>query len=537
MSIDESLRHVKDTTTRINQKLDLGKLDITREAIYNSYNNEHEECHPGTRVKLLYEIQEWARSADSQSIFWLNGMAGTGKSTISRTVATRLNQQQVLGASFFFKRGEGDRGVAKKLFPTLIYQLVSKVPDLIPEVHKAIEDDQNISTQDLIQQFDKLIFQPLLKLHLHQPAIFVILIDALDECESEDKIKLILQLLFKLQDIKSMQLRVFLTSRPEFPIRLGFKNHEYHNLILHELPKTVVEDDIRLFLKNKLADIRHEHPLSLAYPLPPVWPGNEIIEKLVNMAVPLFVFAATLCRFIGDVDGVPDERLKSILEDKAITSTSAMEKTYQPVLNQLSTARTKSEHMQILKDFHDIVGVIILLAAPLSITAIARLTSIPEQRVTVRLNRFHAVLNVPANAESPVRILHLSFRDYLLTTEEKEFHVDEKKTHTLIAVHCIRVMKTHLKENICQLPNYAMRRESVGSGIIEKYLTADVQYACRYWVYHIEQSGLQLEDGDAFHSVIESHVLHWLEIMFWMRNAHEAISILYILSRLTSVCS
>ncbi|GKZ36740.1 hypothetical protein AbraIFM66950_007937, partial [Aspergillus brasiliensis] len=520
--------------TRINQKLDLGKLDITREAIYNSYDNEHEECHPGTRVELLYEVQEWARSAHRQPIFWLNGMAGTGKSTISRTVATRLDQQQVLGASFFFKRGEGDRGVAKKFFPTLIYQLVSKVPDLIPEVHKAIEDDQNISTQDLTQQFDKLIFQPLSKLHLHQPAPFVILIDALDECESEDKIKLILQLLFKLEDIKSVQLRVFLTSRPEFPIRLGFKNHEYHNLILHELPKTVVEDDIRLFLRNKLADIRHEHPLSFAYPLPPDWPGNNNIEKLVKMAVPLFIFAATLCRFIGDKDGVPDERLNSILEDKALTSTSALEKTYQPVLNQLLTAKTESEQVQILQDFLDIVGVIILLATPLPITAIARLTQIHEQKITVRLNRLYAVLNVPANVEAPVRILHLSFRDYLITTEEKRFRVDEKKTHTSIALHCIRVMNTQLMENICQLSDYGIQRESIKSEVINKHLTADIQYACRYWVYHIEQSGLQVEDGDAFHNVMDSHVLHWLEIMSWMRSAHEAINTLHILSRLTS---
>ena len=40
----------------------------------------------------------------------MNGMAGTGKSTISRTVAHEYNKQKRLGASFFFSKGDGDAG-------------------------------------------------------------------------------------------------------------------------------------------------------------------------------------------------------------------------------------------------------------------------------------------------------------------------------------------------------------------------------------------------------------------------------------------
>jgi len=45
-------------------------------------------------------------------MFWLNGVSGTGKSTISRTVAQGFEREAVLGASSFFKRGERDRGNA-----------------------------------------------------------------------------------------------------------------------------------------------------------------------------------------------------------------------------------------------------------------------------------------------------------------------------------------------------------------------------------------------------------------------------------------
>ena len=89
-------------------------------AAYDSYENQHDECLPGTRIELLRKIEEWTESPHGKCIFWLNGMAGTGKSTISRTIASNLKKNKSLEASHFFKRGKEDRGNVKKLSPTLI---------------------------------------------------------------------------------------------------------------------------------------------------------------------------------------------------------------------------------------------------------------------------------------------------------------------------------------------------------------------------------------------------------------------------------
>jgi hypothetical protein len=59
---------------------------------------------PEYPVGLLEEICDWVDSEDERCI-WLNGLAGTGKSTIARTVARRYFEQKRLGASFFFSRG------------------------------------------------------------------------------------------------------------------------------------------------------------------------------------------------------------------------------------------------------------------------------------------------------------------------------------------------------------------------------------------------------------------------------------------------
>jgi hypothetical protein len=65
---------------------------------------------------------------NGKSVFYLQGMVGTDKSTISRTVAQHLVERadRPLVATFFFKRGEGDRGNASRVIPTLTSQLISK---------------------------------------------------------------------------------------------------------------------------------------------------------------------------------------------------------------------------------------------------------------------------------------------------------------------------------------------------------------------------------------------------------------------------
>jgi hypothetical protein len=131
---------------------------VAKGAAFDSYENQHDECLPGTRAELLCEIKEWAESLHGKCIFWLNGMAGTGKSTISRTVARILKENKLLGASFFFKRGEKDRGNAKSLFPTLIEQLVIRIPQLIPDIQNSVKEDPNISEKAVKEQFENSFF-------------------------------------------------------------------------------------------------------------------------------------------------------------------------------------------------------------------------------------------------------------------------------------------------------------------------------------------------------------------------------------------
>ncbi|KAF5860612.1 hypothetical protein ETB97_001316 [Aspergillus alliaceus] len=437
------IEKLTESVNHVNEQFSLANLYVAEGAFYISYNNQHEDfCLPDTRTDLCRQIFEWAES-DGKFIFWLNGMAGTGKSTVAQIVA-----------QYFEKQGW-----------------------LVPDILNTIQDDPNIAFKFLSEQSDKLLYQPLVKLHPDQPMRIVIVIDALDECGKEDDVRIILQLLFKLLEIESVHLRVFLTSRPELPIRFGFKQNKNHlDLVVHELPAPVIEHDIRLFLKHKLSEIQDERSL------PPAWPGNETIEELVQMAVPLLIFAATACRFIKKGTH-PKKRLQKLLEFQPSTAATQMDKIYLPVLNQL-TGDEEGNSKELVEELQDIVGVIIVLTTPLSIESLARLLQISAGDISELLASLHSVLNIPSRREAPVRILHLSFRDYLLITDSP-FHVHGQETHRTIAIHCLRVMATELKHNICCPASYGTQRTDVDNQVINQHLSAELKYSCHYWVYHL----------------------------------------------------
>ncbi|KAJ5908983.1 hypothetical protein N7495_001665 [Penicillium taxi] len=519
------LRHERDAENLLVKIDDLGEsmklllekssfehLHVVERALYDAHGHEHEDpCLQGTRTELLSRIIHWAES-DDKLIFWLNGMAGTGKSTIARTVAQIFKDRGLLGATFFFKRGEADRGIATYLITSIVGQLVTKYRQLAPEVLSAIRTDPRITSKFLNIQFDQLLYQPLSKLQSDQSTTTVFVIDALDECDGDDDIKLILHLLFKLQEIKSIRLRVILTSRPELPIRYGFQEEKNHqDLVLQEVPAPVIERDIRLFLQYKLKVIQHEKKL------PSDWPGNDNIDKLVQMAVPLFIFAATACRFIKD--GLhPQKQLQKYL-DIGITSATQMEKTYRPILDQL--IRNDEE---ILQEFQEIVGVIILLATPLSVTSLALLLQKSSHELNDLLGFLSSVLNLPSDTNTPVSILHLSFRDFLLSTES-DFRINKNDTHRKIASNCLRIMETRLSHNICDLASYGQECRDIDPQIIQQRLPADLQYSCYYWVHHLKQSQGGISEWEVL-SFLKKRFLYWLEALALMGNISEAVTMI-----------
>ncbi|TIA68970.1 WD40 repeat-like protein [Aureobasidium pullulans] len=303
-----------------------------KEATFDSYDErKNNQCLPGTRVNLLAEIQDWSTLPHSKCIFWLNGIAGAGKSTISRSVAEQFNKTECLGANFFFKRGDGDRANAKKLFSTLARQLAHHVPGVLGRLLKILEAEPDIPSKSLREQFEKLIHQPLVSVQENgagtQTPIYVIVIDALDECNDASDIRTILKLIVLFNGLQKLKLRVFVTSRPDLPIRHEFQDMQdniRHVVILHEIPQHIIAHDIDALFRSEFEELAS----TMRNNDRQVWPGDESICKLVDMAVPLFIFASTVCRFVKDPTRNPKHQLQAVL--KQSHRNSKLDATYRP---------------------------------------------------------------------------------------------------------------------------------------------------------------------------------------------------------------
>ncbi|PWY83871.1 WD40 repeat-like protein [Aspergillus sclerotioniger CBS 115572] len=493
----------------------LRDLPTAANASYDSYSGEPEsQCLSGTRVDLLQTIEDWADNPNGRPLFWLNGMAGTGKSTISRTVSKIMNKRGLLGASFFFKRGETDRGNSAMLCPTLLHQLVR----VLPQLNAGLGDAVKSARATIPIQFEELLFKPLANVNMSNGQRFplIVVIDALDECVDLKNIQFLLQLLPRLRGRgSSVELRFFLTSRPEIAINLGFKNEEvsdqHQDAILHDIKESVVRNDIAIFFNHNLPTIRNERGLEKN------WPGEENIQKLIGLAVPLFIFAATICRLFQDSCWHPIDSLNKILEHRE--EESRLVTTYATVVEGLLQNQDVNKQAQLVGETQEVVGAIVILEDPLAVLPLSDLIRQPKTTVQVRVESLPSVLKVPSRPDQPVKLFHKSFRDFILdpkTRDKNRFWVDETEMNKRMAYNCIRVMerkKRGLRKNICGLKSYEILREEIDDGVVQKQFPAELQYACRHWVRHLEQGKVALTGHDTVHQFLQQHFLHWLEAM------------------------
>jgi hypothetical protein len=84
-------------------------------------------------------------------------------------------------------------------------------------------------------------------------------------------------------------------------------------------------------------------------------------------------------------------------------------------------------------------------------------------------------------------------------------------------------MSTSLKQDIYGLNTPGVLVSDVESSRIECGLPPEVQYACLYWIQHLQKSDSQLSDNDKIHQFLQEHLLHWFEALSWMQKMSEGI--------------
>jgi hypothetical protein len=163
--------------------------------------------------------------------------------------------------------------------------------------------------------------------------------------------------------------------------------------------------------------------------------------------------------------------------------------------------------------------------------------------ISKRLERLHSVLNIPENLHAPVRLLHLSFWDFIIdprtkgTAESEQFWIDEKEVHQNLTTQCLDVMNHSLRKNICNLPGDDTQRSKIDIHSINHHLPPELQYACHYWAQHLTQSQDPASKLAKAFSFLKVHLLHWVEAMSVLGLISEVVGVIKRLQSVIQVIS
>ena len=492
-------------------------------------------CFKDTRTAILGKIMKWVDDPNSQPIFWLHGLAGTGKSTIARTIGVRAKKKDYITASFFFS-GVGTAGLRDPafVFPTLAHQLAAINKDLNRIIGDAVIGSSDIDHGMVLDQFQTLIAAPLDAWHTESKNATrtLIILDAVDECQGvEDRRPQ--QILACLRDHKyraPSHVRILLTSRPEHHIREELVPQPQvleHDLCLGD---KFAQGDIAQFLKAKLPLIPHK----LRIPVEG-WPQEKDVQTLSEKSGHLFIFAKTALRFIGDDQVLDPRRQMNILLGMGMTTVnpySPLDDIYHQVLESaLSGARVPDD---IFLRFRRVVGCIILSQDVLSVSEIASITDYSVDEVMATLRRTHSVIHssppgtVDRRESDPLPgIYHPSFSDYLVDPKrcvDPHFTIVTTETHGFIVLRCFQLMKAILRPNVLDLPKLFIDNISIPDlkTKVQSAITPEGAYACQFWISHLLESKMDEEILEALREFLSKRFLWWCEALSLLGYAHEA---------------
>ncbi|KAF8816069.1 WD40 repeat-like protein [Phlegmacium glaucopus] len=544
LAVEFSLDQVRDDNTRFEGKLDhvqetlndgfqgvMAKLDVKdgRPPIVFSASFESLDpqkvarCFDGTRVDVLGQLRRWIGVEDASDsnvpntpIFWINGSAGTGKTTLSYTFADECKRRGIPVASFFCSRDFADRSNPNLIFSSIAHHLGQTFPSFGDQLAEVLRSNPYLASASVPYQLEELIIKPL-RCTRDSFRLCLIVIDALDECKDMGTTSTILSSLSRYVSQLS-PLKILVTSRPEHAITSVFAHKSGHLnaasqcLILHKLELSVVRQDIKRYLLSALQDIRERYGLDSS------WPSEEDVEALATLSFGLFIFAATSIKFIEERnDSDPQGQLTRLLSGKEL-STNAQSSPYHhldKLYTQVLMHAFPDIAIQLSGRLKMILGSVVSLQEPLSPVYLENLLGLTPSTIRQTLVHLHSILILPDHDTQLIRLHHPSFVDFITDSNrcrDANFRVDSEKQHMLLAIRCLEAMQS-LKRDMCGIDNPCVLNSEVDGlhSRITDNILPHIQYACRHWMFHLTRALVSDTLVDLLKEFCNKYLLYWIE--------------------------
>ncbi|KDQ19572.1 hypothetical protein BOTBODRAFT_184552 [Botryobasidium botryosum FD-172 SS1] len=494
--VEESVKLVGQNVERVAQNAIVDKLPYAEGATWDPGR----VVLPDTREALLEDIWQWVKRSDAgdgAKIFCLTGAAGSGKSAIAHTVARRCYEEGLLASSFFFSRDVADRNNPRKLLSTMARDL-ARDPRIREQISVALEADQSLATAPLSRQFGPLIQEPCLQYPSDTPKVAVI--DGLDEGYSVDLLKLLRDGVPKLPQ----SFRLFITSREMESIELYLSKSAHVHLQTIDLDAGANQGDIRTYVQSGVRDIAETHNLGES------WPGEELIDKLCYMAGGLFQWVSAILQAL-EISYDPATALVTLLSglQTGLGAEERMDEIYAKILQAYNW-----NDPDFKRDYDAVMGAILALKSPLSVSALQSLhPGIPN--VSKLLSRLGALLTGWRHPNQPVRVLHLSLRDFLTArvSSDMPFFISEKDHSRRLGPLCLAFLNENLRDNT---PGVGYLRSNLPGipAVAKSQVSEELWYACEFWTAHIFEleAPAPAEVVELLRNFLSTRSIWWMEI-------------------------
>jgi hypothetical protein len=475
------------------------------------------------------------------STLWLNGMAGTGKTAIASTFARRLQEQGILGATFFIDRQQEERRSLTRIVQTLAYDLAKHNHKQLREVWTVLRNDPTFERLSYQEQVRLLIKNPL---DIVRPETLVILIDGLDECGASNGASLLATLV---RLLAHHPIRLFVTSRDETDIVSTFRGIS-HTLV--KLQDVEVSGDVQMYWEHSLDELCCKKGL-------PDWRSTVSLKALVEITGHLFIYATTILEIIVDTRINPIKKLLELLETSRSGNNAAMaydesldlsslDKLYFHIIAEAVRDKRGNMRIEYVARLHDILEIVVFARESLSPQALSDLLGIDRDELDAYLSPLRSVLVAldVTSADGVVRPLHQSFPDFVRQKGRVvhcKLKMDVALAHKNIVEYCLVHLNKLLNYDMCDIQDASLFNDEVlDLKTRVNRLSAALRYSCKYWpahfLEHLRAAGSKAEIPLGLVEFCRQHLLHWIEVLSLTRDMNAVQRVMPELITVINVC-
>jgi ABC-type dipeptide/oligopeptide/nickel transport system ATPase subunit len=497
-------------------------------------------CAEDTREDILQEVETWVRTIEApSSVYWIRGKMGTGKTTIVRTIADRLQGQGLLGCVYFASR-DGASMDSRRMIQTIAFELANTFEGLRPIICAGIMTLGDLHSAPPLSMVRMLLAEPLR--HLLQDGRPVVLI--LDNLPRTSRLYS--------AGVNAL-VRSLISSLPQGTklIISGVddgSNKSLSDLLppticntctLHEQPIATVAQDVNNFYHQQFRAILGDQPSADDQN----WLASTI-GHLTNRTGHLFMFASIVARYVNADMHSPLERLKEVTASlqKSLDTTSAvfepLDIIYKLILDDATVDDLDKYHPEVHARLKSLLGCIMVSNGELSVKELAQALHLDEKLVTRYTDALSSILIVARDGgHAYVRPFHPSLVDFLFDVRRctVEWAISPHATHLLLAGFCFDMMEkcfTKAERTAASMPN-ATRATCLQQSLLSSY---GLHYACTNWTVHVASTeGLSADVLTRTSRFCADLILPWLEAVCVIDSVDDALRGLQSLRQWISV--